>query len=184
MISRELQSLGYRTKYGGKTWHDSTIVGIIRNEKYKGDLLLGKTFTVDPISKRRLENFGEEDRFYIRDHHEPIISEEVFETAQEILARRTQVRKVGILGKREKFSRKYTFSCLIKCGFCGGALTRRTWHSGTTHSKVVWQCAASTKGGKKYCPDSKGIEEKQIDKVKKELRVLQAQKSNLIDMKL
>ena len=34
----------------------STVIGIIKNEKYKGDLLLGKTFTVDPISKRRLEN--------------------------------------------------------------------------------------------------------------------------------
>mgnify|MGYP002226384866 CR=1 FL=1 len=55
----------------------STVIGIIKNEKYKGDLLLGKTFTVDPISKRRLENFGEEDKFYIRNHHEPIISEEV-----------------------------------------------------------------------------------------------------------
>ncbi len=52
----------------------STVIGIIKNEKYKGDLLLGKTFTVDPISKRRLENFGEEDKFYIRDHHEAIIS--------------------------------------------------------------------------------------------------------------
>ena len=49
------------------------------NEKYKGDLLLGKTFTVDPISKRRLENFGEEDKFYIQNHHEPIVSEDVFE---------------------------------------------------------------------------------------------------------
>lgn len=50
-------------------------------KKYKGDILLGKTFTVDPISKRRLENLGEEDRFYIRNHHEPIISEETFDRA-------------------------------------------------------------------------------------------------------
>lgn len=42
---------------------------------------MGKTFTLDPISKRRLDNFGEEDQFYIRDHHEAIISEEMFEKA-------------------------------------------------------------------------------------------------------
>lgn len=30
------------------------------------------------ISKRRLENYGEEDQFYMKDHHEPIVSEEVF----------------------------------------------------------------------------------------------------------
>lgn len=88
VIAHELENLGYRTKYGSSIWVQSTVIGIIKNEKYKGDLLLGKTFTVDPISKRRLENFGEEDKFYIRNHHEPIISEEVFEKAQEILARR------------------------------------------------------------------------------------------------
>ena len=84
VIGQELENLGYKTKYGSSTWAPSTVIGIIKNEKYKGDILLGKTFTVDPISKRRLENMGEEDKFYMKDHHEPIISEEVFEKAQEI----------------------------------------------------------------------------------------------------
>ena len=52
-------------------------MGILKNEKYKGDIRQGKTFTVDPISKRRLDNFGEEDQFYIRNHHEGIISNEL-----------------------------------------------------------------------------------------------------------
>ena len=73
VIGNELENLGYKTKYGSSKWVQSTVIGIIKNEKYKGDLLLGKTFTVDPISKRRLENFGEEDKFYIRDHHEAIV---------------------------------------------------------------------------------------------------------------
>lgn len=163
VISKELRNLGYKTKRGGTAWPESTVIGIIKNEKYKGDLLMGKTFTVDPISKRRLANFGEEDRYYLADHHEPIVSEEVFEKAQEILNRRSNPRKTDG-GKREIFTRKYAFSCLIKCGFCGGTLTRRCWHSGTTHSKVVWQCVEATKGGKKFCPDSKGVEEVQIKK--------------------
>ena len=75
VIAKELENLGYKTKRGSPKWADSTVIGIIKNEKYKGDILLGKTFTVDPISKRRLYNFGEEDQFYIREHHEPIISE-------------------------------------------------------------------------------------------------------------
>ena len=45
---------------------------------------MGKTFTVDPISKRRLENLGEADKCYIKDNHEPIISREQFEKAREI----------------------------------------------------------------------------------------------------
>ncbi|KAJ53170.1 recombinase [Clostridium tetanomorphum DSM 665] len=75
--------------------------------------MLGKTFTVDPISKRRLDNMGEEDQFYIHEHHEPIISEEVFEKAQEILNQRNKNRgKIGD-DKREKYSRKYASSCML-----------------------------------------------------------------------
>jgi len=165
VIGNELENLGYITKYGGKRWMQSTVIGIIKNEKYKGDLLLGKTFTVDPISKRRLENFGEEDKFYIRDHHEPIISEEIFIEAQKILAMRNVNRGVHKEGqKRNKFSRKYAFSCMIKCAFCGGTLTRRSWHSSSQYNKIIWQCVAATKNGKKYCPHSKGIPEEVIEK--------------------
>ena len=138
---------------------------MIIDEKYKGDLLLGKTFTVDPISKRRLENFGEEDKFYIQNHHEPIVSEEVFEEAQKILAKRNVNRGVHQDGqKRNKFSRKYAFSCMIKCGFCGGTLTRRNWHSSSAYTKTIWQCVTATKQGKKYCPHCKGIPEEVIEK--------------------
>lgn len=67
-------------------------MGILKNEKYKGDIGQGKTFTVDPISKRRLDNFGEEDQFYIRNHHEGIISNELFESVQKIINRRRKSR--------------------------------------------------------------------------------------------
>ena len=163
VIARELQNLGYKTKRGSTTWAETTVIGIIKNEKYKGDILMGKTFTLDPISKRRLDNFGEEDQFYVRDHHEAIISEEVFDAAQEILKRRSKPRRLGTDGKREKFSRKYAFSCLLECGFCGGTLTRRSWHSGSQYNKIIWQCVTATKKGKKFCPDSKGIAEETIE---------------------
>ena len=164
VIAKELENLGYKTKRGSPKWADSTVIGIIKNEKYKGDILLGKTFTVDPISKRRLYNFGEEDQFYIREHHEPIISEEVFEAAQEILRRRAKPRSLNVDGKREKFSRKYAFSCMIECGFCGGTLTRRSWHSSSQYNKAIWQCVVSTKKGKKFCLESKGVDERTIER--------------------
>lgn len=163
VIAQELQNLGYKTKRGSTKWAESTIIGIIKNEKYKGDILMGKTFTLDPISKRRLDNFGEEDQYYIRNHHEAIISEEVFEKAQKILKRRAKSRCLAVDGKRDKFSRKYSFSCMIECGFCGGTLTRRSWHSGTQYNKIIWQCVVGTKKGKRFCPDSKGIPEDVIE---------------------
>ena len=115
MIARELNEQGIST-IKGNPWTSSSVMGIINNEKYKGDILLGKTFTVDSISKRTLENLGEEDRFYIKNHHEPIVSEETFARAQEIRERRNGGRKKGVApGKREKFSRQYAFSCMLEC---------------------------------------------------------------------
>jgi DNA invertase Pin-like site-specific DNA recombinase len=166
VISRELENLGHKSPRGKSNWSATTVLGIIKNEKYKGDILMGKTFTVDPISKRRLDNYGEEDKFYIKDHHEAIISVEDFDKAQEIRLRRARNRNTVASkdGKREKYSRKYAFSSLLECGFCGANLSRRTWHSNSEYDKIIWQCVVGTKKGKKFCPESKGIEEVAIEK--------------------
>lgn len=55
-IAKRLMELGKKNKKGEVSWHTHGVMGIIKNEKYKGDILLGKTFTTDPISKRRLAN--------------------------------------------------------------------------------------------------------------------------------
>lgn len=166
VIGKELEAMGVKTKRGRKKWTTSTVVGIIKNEKYKGDILMGKTFTVSPITKRRLANFGEEDRFYIRQHHEPIISAEIFDKAQIIRKERNIGRNKGPYaeGNRIKISHKFTFSCMLECGFCKGNLSRRRWHSSSQYQKTIWQCVVATKKGKKYCPDSKGLPEEAIEK--------------------
>ena len=69
--------MGIKNHKGNVVWTDSGVMGIIKNEKYKGDVLLGKTFTVDPISKRRLAIMGEENQYYIKDHHEAIVPSRV-----------------------------------------------------------------------------------------------------------
>lgn len=55
------------------------------------------------------------------------------------------------------------FSCLLECGFCGGNLSRRRWHSNSKYKKTIWQCVKATKEGKRFCPDSKGIPEQVIE---------------------
>ena len=68
-IAKELTRLGKVNKKGIVKWTDSGVRGIIKNEKYKGDLLMGKTYTVDPISKRRLDNRGESDKAFPSSGH-------------------------------------------------------------------------------------------------------------------
>lgn len=160
VIGNELKEKGYKTKRGSTNWPDSTIRGILKNEKYMGDLLLGKTFTVDPITKQRLDNMGEEEKYYIKDHHEPIVSKETFEKAQAIRNKRNCNMEKGRL---KRYSRQYTFSSKIECGFCETTVGRRAWNSGTKNKKVVWHCIKSSKHGKKYCPDSKGIHEAVVE---------------------
>ena len=162
-IANELRTLGKLNKKGICKWTDSGVRGIIKNEKYKGDLLLGKTYTVDPISKRRLENRGEEDMFYIEDHHEPIVSKEVWNTAQEICKSRYKVNANIVEGCRTKYRRKYAFSSMCQCGFCGGNYTRRSHCQTREEKKPVWKCSYQTKFGKNKCPNSKAVDESVIE---------------------
>ncbi len=104
---------------------------------------------------------GEENQYYIQEHHEPIISERMFNQAQEILQNRGGVRGSG--RRKGNFSRKYPFSSRLYCGFCESLLTRRNWHSGTKNSITVWHCMEFVKHGKENCPYCKAMKENIIE---------------------
>ena len=149
VIARELNEEGILT-YNHCQWTCSIILNIIKNEKYMGDMLQGKTYTVDPISKRRLPNNGEEDKFYVEGHHEPIVSRKVFDKAQELrISRNVKRAKTSTESNRVRIRRQYAFSCMLECGFCGASLSRRRWHSSSKYKKTIWQCVKSTKSGKR-----------------------------------
>ena len=163
VIGRELENLGYKTKRGNSTWGESTVLGIIKNEKYIGDLVQGKTITVDPITHRRIDNRGEADMFYLEDAHPAIIDRDTWDKAQAILKRRNEWRVKPTAKNGNRYSRKHAFSCMIKCGFCGHNLSRRSHHSGTPYQKRVWHCVSYTKKGKQYCPECKAVDEAIIE---------------------
>ena len=158
-IAKRLMEMGKKNKKGEVSWHTHGVMGIIKNEKYKGDILLGKTFTTDPISKRRLANMGEEEQYYIRDHHEAIVSRESWDEAERIRLKRATNKVVETTGNRERYTRQYAFSSMCECAFCGHKLTRRTRHSSSIYEKPVWQCMNATKNGIKNCPHCKAIDE-------------------------
>lgn len=161
IIARELTEAGYIPPKGGEKWAESTIRGIIKNEKYKGDVLQGKTFTIDPITHKRMVNKGEEDKYYIENNHEAIVSAETYEKAQRILEKRSGAVETG--RRKGNYSRKYTFSSRIFCGFCGSVFVRRNLYINTKHETKVWQCMNYAKKGKKFCPETKAIREKIIE---------------------
>ena len=181
VIARELNEKGIKTRKGGK-WGISTVMCVIKNEKYKGDVLMGKTFTTDPITKRRLKNRGEQDQYYIKNHHEAIISEELFEKANAIRLKRVGPNKSQTNKLRRKYNRQYCFSSMLYCGYCGDSLSRRTWHSSSKYYKIIWQCSTATKKGKINCKHSKAIEESVIEKAFTEsYRIMCCGNKNVLD---
>lgn len=162
-IVKELKRLGKLNKKGECKWGESGVRGILKNEKYKGALLLGKTYTVDPISKRRLENRGEEDMFYIKDHHEPIVSEEIWDKAQELLKSRYRTTTTCDVYTRSRYSRMYAFSSMCECGYCGAYYSRRKHHQSRSSVKPVWKCSAQIKKGISECANSRAIDEEIIE---------------------
>jgi len=135
-----------KTFKGNDKWADSSIRRILKNEKYKGDVLQGKSFTLDPISHKRVTNMGEEDKYYITNHHESIISPEIFDKVQEILKERCGARATG--RRLGNIGRKFTFSNRLRCAFCGDVLTRRSLYSNRKAVDPAWQCIQSVKFGK------------------------------------
>lgn len=159
-IANMLEKQGIKSPTGKDKWRDSTIRGILRNEKYKGDVLQGKTYTADPISHKRYVNRGEVDKYYISNHHEPIIAPKEFDFVQEILDSRSGARATG--RRIGNISRKYAFSSRIRCGFCGNCYVRRTV-IGEKQSKIPsWSCMSFAKDGKETCTKSKTIREEII----------------------
>ena len=149
-IAQELTRAGIPTPSGKTKWSYSTVMSILQNEKYKGDALLQKGFTVDFLTKKFKKNEGEVPQYYVEASHEPIIAPEEFDLVQAELKRRRQApyRSANVLCSR------------LVCAACGNFYGPKVWHSNDKYRHIVWRCNAKFKGDKK-CP-SPVLREEQI----------------------
>jgi len=146
-----------KTVIGKLKWWDSTICGMLQNEKYYGAALLQKTITVDFLTHKRKANKGQAQQYMVNDNHPPIISKEIFDKVQDEKERRALL-KGNLVGDRHKYSNKYPFSGKVFCGNCGNIFKRRQWNSTNTSKKVVWQCKTYIMDGKGAC-GAKAVDE-------------------------
>lgn len=130
IIAKSLQEWHIPTRKGGK-WSGTTIRDIISNEKYMGDALFQKTYT-DENFKRHTNN-GEQETFLVYNHHEPIVSREVFQKANALISQRAAEK--GIIKGSDKYQKRYSFSGKIICGNCGAAFKRRI-----QNAEIAWAC--------------------------------------------
>ncbi|MFK4967083.1 recombinase family protein [Lactococcus garvieae] len=154
-IAERLNQQGVTTKRG-KTWHGTTIRGIIKNEKYIGDALFGKTFTDD--SFKRKVNRGDKNQYFMKGHHPAIIDKETFEQAQQMLVQNAKSK--NIVQDDDKYQNRYSFSGILKCGDCGGTFKRRIQTKNKNEKYVAWACTTHLKD--KHSCRMKFIKDEQI----------------------
>ncbi len=141
-VAKELNRLGITGKRGGK-WTAATVSEIVRNEKYIGDMLLQKRYTDDRFIRRI--NRGERAQYYVKDHHEPIISREDFDAANAIIDFNAQEK--GYRKGEIRSNNRYVTTGKIFCNECGGTMIRHKSHENyvfkcTTHLKDKNACHA------------------------------------------
>ena len=163
-IAKRLTEENVPTMGGGNRWFSERIKSILKNEKYKGDALLQKTYITDPISKRVKKNNGELPMYYVENSHPAIIERRIFDRVQEEIARRAGKKKVEQTGTKTelgRYSGKYALTELLYCGECGTPYRRCTW-SRDGKKKIVWRCVSRLDYGKKYCKNSPSVEESRL----------------------
>jgi len=140
-IAKHLVESAIPSPGGKKNWQVGTVSSILRNEKYKGDALLQKRFTVDFLTKTIKDNEGEVPQYYVENSHPAIIDPDEFDAVQVEMERR---KKLG-----RPTACQSPLSTKLVCGDCGGFYGSKVWSSNTKYRKIIWQCNNKYKGDAK-----------------------------------
>lgn len=131
-IGRGLEADGILTAAGKVKWRPETLRKILQNEKYIGNALLQKTYTVDFLNKKRV---------------------------QEEMVRRANLHS-GEKRKKRVYSSKYALSSIVYCPKCGDIYRRIAWNNRGKHS-IVWRCCTRVEHGPSTC-DAPTIQESEL----------------------
>lgn len=159
-IKKYLEESDIKTVTGKKVWSANVIQQMLKNEKYKGDMMLQKTFTEDYLNGIRKKNVGQRTRYYVKGSHLAIISPEIFDKVQEEMLNRARLLRTADgnqISSGNRFSSKYLLSNLLICGYCGGGFRRRT-----ERGKIVWRCGTRMEKGKAECENSPTLNDQDV----------------------
>ena len=130
----------------GVKFSKNGLIALLRNEKYAGDLLLQKTFTIDHLTKKRVRNTGQLPKYHVQDAHEAIISRAEFDAVQAEMARRSAHYQPN-----PHAPVSYDLSSKIRCGTCGAPYRHKIAGSAPKYKKPVWICGTFNTLGRAYC---------------------------------
>ena len=147
-IAKHLTTQGVPTPRNKGIWRVSTVMSILQNEKYMGDAILQKTFTVDYLSKKAKRNQGELPKYHVKNSHPAIVDPEIYDLVQYEIARRADGPVKNGLG---------VFARQVVCGACGGQFGAKVWHSRDKYRRVIFQLQRLLKLSGRYTGTIDGI---------------------------
>ena len=179
-IGRGLEADGILTGAGKKKWRAETLQKSLKNEKYIGDALLQKTYTVDFLEKKRVPNNGLVSQYYVENSHEAIIPRELYMQVQEEMVRRANLHS-GQNRKKRVYSSKYALSSIVYCSKCGDIYRRVVWNNRGKHS-IVWRCCTRVEHGPGAC-NADAIHESELQNlVVRAINMALGQKDTMYDV--
>ncbi len=111
-------------------WWNSSVIMILRNERYIGDMELQKTYVTDFLAGgKTVKNMGLLPKYYLENTHEPIVSREIFKAAHMIMAMTSA--KTG--------SNQYPYYGFLKCPYCGTNMTQASFMR--VQKYYAWFCS-------------------------------------------
>jgi len=159
LIASELKSEEVISGRGSVNWGKSSILHMLNNEKYCGDVLMQKHFTVDFLTHKQKKNKGELPQYFIENHHPAIIPRDEWKAVQAEVRRRHEIASTKDRNIRQGYSDVSVISNHLFCGHCGQPVTRDSaiLTSGGKEEKIsVWRCRATSiksrrRGGYERC---------------------------------
>lgn len=139
-IARQYTRDGIKNWNDTTKWHPTTLQSMLENEKYKGDAILQKSYTVDFLTKKRVKNDGVVQKYYVEESHEAIIDPEVWECVQLEMKRRKEYMELHGTNSYSHNTENNPFASKIICGNCNKIFSRKGWKIGNAYRKV-WQCS-------------------------------------------
>lgn len=143
-IARDLTQKGIARRNGQTVWNRNNVYQILKNEKYAGDAVLQKTYTVNCLTHERAKNTGQRPMVFVQGCHEAIVDRQTYDRVRLELEKRRRNAKRN-LPEKGTYQTKYCLSRLLFCPYCGGTYKRVKWLK--EKEKIgVWRCRNRLEG--------------------------------------
>ena len=172
-IADKMNELQVKRRNGSSVWSRNNVKVILVNEKYVGDAILQKSYTVDCLMHERAENTGQKPQYYLRDCHPAIIDRDTWNRARLEMTRRSaesegakaRISKGKNRSKKKPkeniYYTKYSLNEILRCPYCGSSFKRTIWKS-KGKGVGVWRCGKRLEFGKSKCAKSPSIHEEKL----------------------